>query len=210
MSKFYNFLKSIPSDLKTYDRMVLVTIRGLIEDYGDNVFPAYDTIAELTGMSKRQVIRIVQRLANRGLILVDERRDSNRQLSNSYSLSPELMEFVNPKESECGSPPMVSHSEQVSSYKAIKKDLKQEEEDILYIPFENEVLRYKIPQSMARRILNEVNDIRTYSAEAIRRAFKKAMNRTRYSAGLYNFPKWFATTLRNEQFYLDQQAIAAI
>jgi hypothetical protein len=61
---------------------------------------------------------------------------------------------------------------------------------------------------MTERIIQEVPGILDYSPDAIIRTFKKAMNRIRIGGGLFNLPKWFATTIRDEQFYLDQQNIA--
>jgi hypothetical protein len=214
MSKFLDFVNELPSDLKTYERIILITIRGMIEDHGDNVFPAYDTLAQLTGMSERQAIKIVQRLVDRGLLVKTERTVKKsgkyRQLSNSYTLSTALMSHTS-EPCEQRSDTLGDPSAQRSPYKSSSlKALKQEEEYINSgsAVFESEILRNQIPKYIRNRILIEINDLYSYSSDAIIRAFKKAILRQRYGSGLYNFAKWFATTLRNEQFYLLQQELA--
>lgn len=188
--------------LPIYEKMVLLFIRELSASHS-NVFPDYETIAAACGMSKRKAIYVVKHLIEAGLLTKEFREKivngERKQTSNTYELNPSLEH----------SAPHAPAANDASAYHAPYKALNSlnKEEDI-YIPFENEILRYKIPKSMVRRILNEVNDIHTYSAEAIRRSFKKAMNRVRVGGGLYNFPKWLATTLRNEQFYLDQRAFS--
>jgi hypothetical protein len=66
---------------------------------------------------------------------------------------------------------------------------------------------YKIESAMGYSILQEVDDLNYYSIEALDRTFKKGMNRIRGSKGIVHFPRWFATTIKNEDFQMQQDEV---
>jgi DNA-binding transcriptional MocR family regulator len=200
-------------DFSPYDRVVLIYLRTLSLEHS-SVFPSYETIASKCGMVRRTVINVIKRLIKHGLIAKESRfkdvpgTDRPRQTSNEYitttapavsSNSPVVTDELPPSNSLYNS----------NSFKH-----KQEEDENIniapnppYLPFENEIKRNKITPEIRIAILEQVAasgaDIWHYSAEAIRRALKKATNRMRLGSGLYNPPKWIAAALRNEQMNLD-------
>jgi len=66
---------------------------------------------------------------------------------------------------------------------------------------------YKIEAVMGFSILQEVDDLNYYSIEALDRTFKKGINRIRGSKGIVHFPRWFATTIKNEDFQTRQNEV---
>ena len=68
-------------DVSGSELLVLVALAEWADDEG-LCWPSHDSIAKRARVSRRQVIRLVQSLVNRGLVEVDERR----QRSNTYRL----------------------------------------------------------------------------------------------------------------------------
>jgi hypothetical protein len=192
MTKIYTLEYTI------YEKAVLWFLREFAEEH-ETLFPSYDTIAASCGMSRRKAISVIKKLVEDGVIEKEQRIKSNgKQTSNELRLCDALLLD---KEKPSHAP-----------YKSSSlKSLKLEEEEIIFsgsAVFESEILRYRIPKYIRTKILSQVPNLLVFSSDAIIRTFKKAMNRIRYGGGVYNLPKWFATTLCNEQFYLDQKELA--
>lgn len=192
------------NDLSIYDKTVLIYLRTMQEEL-DTVFPSYDTIASKCGMSRRKAIDVVKKLVGLGLVKKEHRYNtvdnSRKQTSNTYKTAQDAPVVDEPM-----------HSPAPYSLDLKSLDLKQEEDnniitDIPYYPFENEIKKHKIPNTVREAILTAIEaeggDIWEYSLEAIRRALKKAVNRMRIGSGLYNPSKWIASAIRNEQLNLD-------
>ncbi|MCM3130619.1 MULTISPECIES: helix-turn-helix domain-containing protein [unclassified Paenibacillus] len=91
----FDGIKSIlnNSDLKTYEKIIMIVIKMHQEEYGD-VFPDYDTIAAAGGMSKRKAQYVVKDLQARNMIekfsRFKEVADGTRkQTSNRYTIVDE-------------------------------------------------------------------------------------------------------------------------
>jgi hypothetical protein len=202
------------ADLDPYERVTLIYLRTLSAEHGA-VFPSYETIALKCGMVRRTAINVIKRLVDAGLITKEHRyrivAAERKQTSNSFNcVEPSPVSSNSPVEAD---KPALSNS----PYNSNSINTKQEEEsinipaqeiaDIPYFPFENEIKRNKITSEVRNAILAHMTaagaDIWHYSAEAIRRAFKKAILRIQLGSGLYNPAKWIASTIRNEQMSLD-------
>lgn len=68
-------------DVSGSELLVLIALAEWAND-DDECWPSHDSIAKRARVSRRQVIRLVQSLVNRGLVEVDQRR----QYSNKYRL----------------------------------------------------------------------------------------------------------------------------
>jgi DNA-binding Lrp family transcriptional regulator len=202
-------------NLPVYEKAVLWFLKEFAQEH-EEIFPFYDTIAANCGMSRRKAIYVVKKLVEAGIIDKTHRaKEVNgeiRQDTNVYDyVDVDVYVHVNEikRDEDYASPaPEIKRSAPDAPYISLLNSIKTEEEEYKYITFKQQVTKYKIPSEMTRRIIQEVPAILTYSPEAIIRTFKKAMNRVRIGGGLFNLPKWFATTIRNEQFYLDLQNIA--
>src|SRR5690606_34995070 len=97
-----------------------------------------------------------------------------------------------------------------SSYKKILNFFKKQNNEnhitIIQQHFLEKLKNYKIDENMGYRILEEIGDLNQYSIEAINNVFKKSMVRVR-SQGIIHLPRWFTTTLKNEDFQLQQSEI---
>jgi len=67
-------------------RHVLLIIASHHHDKTGACFPAYDTIAEGCGVSRRSVMRFVAELEENGLLVVQKRRKNGHQGSNQFML----------------------------------------------------------------------------------------------------------------------------
>ena len=80
-------LKTLPVDVKTPSRLALM----LLADYANEqhvCWPGLSTMAEEMGCSKRSVQRAIDLLEERGLVVVESRKDrTGRQQSNRYRLA---------------------------------------------------------------------------------------------------------------------------
>lgn len=83
-------LKSIlnTAELKTYEKMIMVVIKVFQAEFG-TAFPDYNTIAASGGMCKRKAQYVVQDLAKRNLIEINQRfkempDGKQKQTSNQY------------------------------------------------------------------------------------------------------------------------------
>lgn len=78
-------------DLSIYEKMVYITLRSYANAHKAEAFPSYATIAKMGSMSRRQAMRCVQNLIEKGLIQKETRFDVTknkeiRQTSNLYTL----------------------------------------------------------------------------------------------------------------------------
>lgn len=183
-------------DLPVYEKAVLWFLKEFSQDHKD-LFPSYDTIAASCGMSRRKAIYVVKKLVELGLaskeVRIEKVAEQTKQSTNLYTLNAPP------------APKNQTFSASPAPYKSFKLSLKTEEEEYIYHVFKEQVGKFKISQEIEQQIINNVPDLLSYSPEAIRRTFKKAMNRIRIGSGIYNLPKWFESTVRNENFYLEQQ-----
>lgn len=92
------------SDLKTYEKMILIVLKVYQVEYGD-VFPDYDTMAAAGGMSKRKAQYVIKDLQSRNLIeklprfkTTDD--GSRKQTSNLYTIVDDQKDIEREKQSE--------------------------------------------------------------------------------------------------------------
>ncbi|NOU98420.1 helix-turn-helix domain-containing protein [Paenibacillus planticolens] len=199
------------ADLTPYERVTLIYLRTLSLEHA-SVFPSYETIAQKCGMVRRTAINVIKRLVDAGLITKEHRyrivAADRKQTSNTYEVSaPSSNSPVETDELAPSNSPYNSNSFKPKQEEEYINKSTHEIDDIPYLPFENEIKRHKITSETRTAILAHMTeagaDIWHYSAEAIRRALKKATNRMRLGSGLYNPPKWIASAIRNEQMNLD-------
>jgi hypothetical protein len=226
-----DILESI--DLTTHEKMVYIVLRSFANPHKPQVFPSYETIARLGSMTRRHAINCVRRLVELGYINKEVRLDvsKNRKIKNTSNLYT-LQKVKKDLGSECGSPSLVNTVHPPSEYSSPEHNhLKIKEDDDINTanqnvsksnvkaehPTKNQspmqtlftqlVVDNKLNNETAAAILKELsNDLDQYQAEAIKRTFKKAIRRIR-NQGISNIPRWFASTLRNEQTTLEQTEI---
>lgn len=68
---------------KSADRLVLLALASKADDDGRNCFPSIESICGLTVLNRKTVFAVISRLADRGLITVRKRANTN---SNEYQL----------------------------------------------------------------------------------------------------------------------------
>ncbi|EOW4242949.1 helix-turn-helix domain-containing protein [Escherichia coli] len=69
-------------------KCVMLVLAHFSDENGDNCHPSHATIAKYSGMSKAAVKETIEKLCKAGLLLKQERRDSNkRQTSNAYKIT---------------------------------------------------------------------------------------------------------------------------
>jgi hypothetical protein len=77
---------------------VLMTIADCINKSTGSAYPSYQTIADLAHLTPRHVMRIVEKLANTGVLLVNK---SKGRMSNTYSLNMSKTPDSLPKITRC-------------------------------------------------------------------------------------------------------------
>jgi hypothetical protein len=123
----FSSLKSIlSSELKTYEKMIMVVLEMYHHEYGD-VFPDYETIAADGGMSKRKAQYVVKDLTEKQIIskthrFKDKPDGTRMQTSNRYCNigRDDAVQTSNPQESlhAQDAPPLSKFYAQDAPYKA--------------------------------------------------------------------------------------------
>jgi len=97
-----------------------------------------------------------------------------------------------------------------SNYKTVFNFFKKQNHGksitIIQHKFLESLKKYKIDENMGSRIIEEIGDLNLYNIDAINNTFKKSIVRVR-SNGIMNLPRWFKTTLQNEDFQVQQSEI---
>ena len=205
------------SGLDPSERVVLMFIRYVTAKHG-TAFPSYETIAKHCGIVRRTAINVVKRLVEKNQLAKEHRykiasadqhegKSELRQLSNTYS-SVESEEIALSESSN--SLDNLNELSQNSPYKAssLKSIITEEDNKYTYVPFDSQIKRYQIPNSIKSAILDYISvygDIRQFSSQAISLAFAKGIYRIKSGVKFVNFPKWIATTIRNEEFIISQK-----
>jgi hypothetical protein len=79
-------IKQYSTDLGPYRLAIYMALLTFVHGRSQTCFPSHATLARLTGMSRRQVIRAVDTLLKAGLIRVTARRSSQGKSSNLYEI----------------------------------------------------------------------------------------------------------------------------
>jgi len=75
-------------DLPTSEKIVLLAYADFADDTGGRVFPSYDTIADMTGIKRRQVINITHKLKAKGLLQIEKAGGRGRYSTNHWCIAP--------------------------------------------------------------------------------------------------------------------------
>lgn len=73
--------------LTIHEQMTYIVLQSFTNAHDNTAFPSYETIASKARMSKRQAIRCVNSLIEKGLIIKEERKshkNPNENTSNMY------------------------------------------------------------------------------------------------------------------------------
>ncbi|MBE9584014.1 helix-turn-helix domain-containing protein [Mucilaginibacter sp. JRF] len=85
------FLQLQKEKLKYLDALIYITIRSFNNSDTNECYPAYETIAERSGMGRTFVTQSIKRLENAGYLKV--KRSKVKHVCNSYSLEKKLPYF---------------------------------------------------------------------------------------------------------------------
>lgn len=69
------------------EKMVLIALASFGKDDGTNIFPSHDTIAKRSGTHKRTVIRAIDTLVKKGVILKKSVSQDNLKRPNNYAIN---------------------------------------------------------------------------------------------------------------------------
>lgn len=79
-------VKRLHENLTRSEKFLLLILADYHNDETEQCDPSLETLARDALMSRRHVIRTVQRLAEKGFLAIERRRDESRQDSNQYNL----------------------------------------------------------------------------------------------------------------------------
>lgn len=71
------------------EKVLALALADHAHDDGTNIFPGNERLAEKTSMSKRTVIRLLQRLVQIGWLIKTRNADSRRGMASVYCINPE-------------------------------------------------------------------------------------------------------------------------
>jgi hypothetical protein len=125
-------------DLSSSEKHVLVRLAICGKDDGINIYPSYEYISKQIGFSRRGVIKVMNRLTQKGFLKKKKRRKKNENNTNYYVIDLKKLKELQGKSGdlnspgseygslggECGSLPLVNEVHHPSEWGSPKSNLK--------------------------------------------------------------------------------------
>jgi hypothetical protein len=202
----------------------MVVIRAYKDEYG-SVFPSYETIAELGGMSKRKAIYVVKELVEWGLVdkearfrevggeskqstneyrehaqdaIEDEKEDAQDATPSAQYAPYNSSTYIKTYDDEDNN---IKHTVEFPHYAAVEKQMAADNNGVPTfkdVEFLQVCTEYKLPKFIVKLLYEGVKDVLgIYHVDAIRSTVEKFV--FNFSRNRIKAPvKWFLSTFFNE------------